>query len=178
MKENNLTAKDEIPAWFVGRTRFGQELKARDMLLGFGVEHFIPVRQRKVTRCGRTRVVEAPLINNLVFIKSTKTLACSLANYNGLPVKYIVDRNTRTMMEVPPRQMEDFIRVVNDGGPDVDRDFSVVLEVGDRVRVARGPLEGVEGNVIESGEHTYIAVTLGGVTQVRAEIPAGHLEKI
>jgi len=88
-----------------------------------------------------------------------------------------VDRNTRTMMVVPQKQMDDFIRVFDTEGENLE-DHGIILAVGDRVRVCAGPLCGVEGNVIVTGNRTLIAVTLGALAQARAEIAPKYLEKI
>ena len=92
--------------WFAARTRYGQELGIRDRLEKAGVEHFIPtVRVRKSRGKGLT---ERPAVTNLVFLRATKAEACALANEKGLPVRYIIDCATRTLLVVPDKQMEDF----------------------------------------------------------------------
>ena len=154
------------PCWYAARTRYGQELKIRERLVREGVEHFIPVRTD-----GR------PAVTNLVFLKATKVEALELANTGVIPVKYIVDCATRTLLVVPDKQMEDFRRVfdlsLTQGGL-VDEGLSL----GDRVRVTRGVLKGVEGHVTEFHGRYYVVVSLLDSLFAKARIPRSWLERI
>lgn len=161
--------------WFAARTRYGQELGIRDRLEKAGVEHFIPtVRVRKSRGKGLT---ERPAVTNLVFLRATKAEACALANEKGLPVRYIIDCATRTLLVVPDKQMEDFRRVLDlsleEGGL-----MDQPLSLGDRVKVVKGPLKGVEGRVIEFQGRYYVVVSLLDSLFARARVPKSWLEKI
>ena len=154
------------PHWFAARTRYGQELKVRDRLAREGVEHFIPVRAD-----GR------PVVTNLVFLKATKAEALDLANTGVVPVKYVIDCATRTLLVVPEKQMEDFRRVLDlsleEGGL-----MDQPLSLGDRVKVVKGPLKGVEGRVIEFQGRYYVVVSLLDSLFAKARVPKSWLEKI
>ena len=154
------------PHWFAARTRYGQELKVRDRLAREGVEHFIPVRAD-----GR------PVVTNLVFLKATKAEALDLANTGVVPVKYVIDCATRTLLVVPEKQMEDFRRVLDlnleEGGL-----MDQPLALGDRVKVVKGPLKGVEGHVIEFQGRYYVVVSLLDSLFAKARGPKSWLEKI
>lgn len=160
--------------WFVGRTRFGQEVGIRRRLEALGVESFIPTALRENSR---GKKVERAVVNNLVFLRTTKAEACGLANYGIIPVRYIVDCATRTLMVVPDKQMEDFRKVFDlstDEGGLIDRP----LELGDRVRVIRGALKGVEGHVIELHGRFYVVVSLADSLFAKARVPRAWLERI
>ena len=81
------------------------------------------------------------------------------------------------MMVVPDKQMEDFRRVF---------DLSIVegglidqpLELGEKVRVTKGTLKGVEGFVEELLGRTYVVVSLIGCLWARARVPRAWLERI
>jgi len=73
--------------------------------------------------------------------------------------------------------IEDFIRVF-EASDDRSNHQDLQLVRGDRVRVVKGPLMGVEGTVMElHGEH-FIEVNLVGVLSARASVPLGWMEKI
>ncbi|KWW27445.1 MAG: transcriptional regulatory protein UpxY-like protein [bacterium P3] len=161
--------------WYAARTRYGQELGVRDRLEKAGVEHFIPTRRVRKSRGKAT--FEKPVINNLVFLRATKREACALANEGGLPVRYIVDCATRSLLVVPDKQMEDFRRVLDldtDGGGLMDRP----LALGDRVRVVKGALRGVEGRVLEFQGRVYVVVGLMESLFAKARVPRAWLEKV
>ena len=157
--------------WFAARTRCGQELKVRDRLLAEGVEHFVPTVPSNGPR------KEKAAVNGLVFLRATKAEALELANGKALPVKYIVDCATRTLLVVPDKQLEDFRRVLDLGlteGGLVDRP----LALGDRVRVTKGPLRGVEGRVLEFHGKLYVVVGLLDCLFAKARVPRSWLEKV
>lgn len=160
--------------WYAARTCFGQELGVKRRLEQMGVEHFIPVEKRRNYR-GKEK--DHAVISCLVFIRSTKKEACDLKVLDALPVNYLFDYVKHTMLTVPDKQMEDFVRVLNasltEGGL-----VHEPLSLGDRVRVARGPLQGVEGNVLELQGAYYVVVGLSSLVYAKARIPRAWLEKV
>ncbi len=163
-------------AWFVAKTRyFRQEIRLRDELSRRGVDVFVPtVSARKSRGAGSFEKVLAP---NLVFVRATKESACMLVTRDSLPLRFVPDCATRQMMVVPDKQMDDFRRVfdlsLGEGGL-IDKP----LKVGERVRVTKGSLKGVEGFVEELLGRTYVVVGLIGCLWARARVPRAWLEKI
>ena len=161
--------------WYVARTRHGAELGVRNRLSALGVESFVPTRARRASR-GKV-MVEEPLLTSLVFLRATKTDALDLIHFRGIKADYLFDCATRKLMVVPDKQMEDFKRVFDlstEEGGLVD----VPLHVGERVRVTRGCLKGVEGYVLELQGKTYVVVGLLNCLYARARVPRAWLEKI
>ena len=161
------------PCWFAARTRYGQELGIRERLSREGVEHFIPTVE--VRRARGKGMREKAAVNNLVFLRATKAEALRLANETGLPVRYMVDCATRTLLVVPDKQMEDFMRVM-----DLAREApsEQALALGDRVRVTKGPLRGVEGRILEFCGRIYVVVSLLDCLFAKAKVPKGWIEKL
>ena len=162
--------------WYVAKTRFFRgEIKMRDTLTGLGVENFVPVRTSRKTR--GSGVSETPAAPNLVFLRATKADACALVTERFLPIRFVTDCATHQMMVVPDKQMEDFRRVFDysaeEGGL-----LDQPLALGDAVRVIKGPLKGVEGNVMELQGRLYVVVALMGCIFARARVPRAWLEKI
>lgn len=158
--------------WYVARTRHGAEIGVRNRLEALGVEHFVPVQKSKGWR-GRN--VERPVINCLVFVRATQAEALALIHERGLRADYIFDCATRKLMIVPDKAMDDFRRVLDlstDEGGLIDRP----LELGEMVRVAKGPLQGVEGRVVELQGRQYVVVSLLDSLFARASVPRAWLE--
>ena len=161
--------------WFVARTRHGAELGVRNRLSSLGVENFVPTRRRKAYR-GKGEV-EEPLLTSLVFLKATKASALDLIHFQGVKADFMLDCATRQLMVVRDKDMEDFRRVLDlslDEGGLVDKP----LAVGERVRVVRGVLRGVEGRVLELQGKFYVVVSLMNCLFARARVPRAWLEKI
>ena len=146
----------------------------RDELTKRGIDSFVPT-----VHVGKTRgkgTYEKVLAPNIIFVRTSKTEACMLVSRDHLPLQFVPDCATKHMMVVPDKQMEDFRRVfdfsIAEGGL-VDKP----LEVGERVRVTKGSLKGVEGYVVELLGRTYVVVGLIGCLWAMAKVPRAWLEK-
>ena len=170
-----MATRPDQTCWFAAHTRCGAELGVRERLGRLGTEHFLPTELRSRTR-GRAKY-EKPLLPGLIFVRTTKRQACALANEQGVPVRYLIDPATRSLLVVPDKQLDDFRRVLDlsttEGGL-MDRP----LTLGDRVRVTKGVLRGVEGHVLELRGQTYVVVELLGCWFARASVPRAWLERV
>lgn len=146
--------------WFACRTRNGQWKKTGRRLEELGVEHFIP-----------------NICNTLLFIHSDKPKALSLVNSGEINARFMIDRATHTLLEVPSKQMEDFFRVVN-GMADAECSTEFAFAKGDRVRVIKGPLKGVEGEIQDVGEGTFLIVGILSLLFARVRIARGDIVPI
>ena len=164
----------EERCWYVARTRHGSEIGVRNRLAALGVEHFVPTVR---TRGWRGRTVEKPVLNCLLFVRATQAEALALIHERGLKADYLFDHATRRLMVVPDKAMDDFRRVLDlstDAGGLMDRP----LEQGARVRVVKGPLQGVEGRILELQGRHYVVVSLLDSLFARASVPRAWLETI
>lgn len=165
--------KEEHIAWFAARTRMGHEISVRNRLQELGEEYFIPTKWTLRIRNQKKKEVEVPLVPNLVFIRTTKSRACTLAN-GGLPIFYLIDHNTHTLLEVPSKQMEDFMRVL-DWSPDSLCLSEIPLQVGQKVQIQKGELAGVEGTLLSLPTRTYVLVQLAGLLTAKVQVPKNYL---
>jgi transcription antitermination factor NusG len=175
-----MAQKDSTMHWYVARTRyFRQEIKIRDWFDAHQVESFVPTTRIRTVRKShrKSAVIEKPLAPNLVFVRATKDNACAFITDDRLPMQYYIDCATHRMMVVPDKEMDDFRRVfdvsIEEGGL-IDQP----LEVGERVRVIEGPLQGVEGFVFELLGKYYVVVSLLNFLWAKAQVPRAWLQKI
>lgn len=172
LNDDNNNAK---VCWYAARTGRGHELSVRRKLDELGVVNFIPSKEVYRERRGRKVKVEEALIPNLVFLRTTKTFACELANSGCINVHYMIDHSTRSLLVVPDRQMESFIKVVSDApDPICPEDYQFVP--GGKVRVTKGSFAGVEGEVVLLPNRTFVVVSLGGLVCAKVQIPRSCLE--
>lgn len=138
--------------WFAATTRNGQWKKIALTLSGLGVTFYIP-----------------KVYNTLLFLHTPKQRALSLVNSGEISARFLIDHSTHTLLEVPQKQMEDFMRVL-DENPDAEcvNDFSFAK--GDRVIVTSGSLKGVEGEVVESPEGTFLVVNVSTLLAAKVRI--------
>lgn len=100
-----------------------------------------------------------PVVHNLVFVYATRSEVDEMKSTVGasLPIRYIMDRETRQPITIPEVQMRSFIAVAGNYDEQVVYlDPSVVsMKRGDRVRVTGGIFEGVEGEFVRNFMKSY-----------------------
>ena len=138
--------------WFVIITRWGQWKKIAERLAALNVGFFIP----------RT-------YNTLVFLHTDKARALNLVNSGEIKGRFLVDHTTRTLLEVPDKQMDAFIRVLTEY-PDTPVGTEFPIAKGTCVRVTRGPLKGIEGEVEETPNGAQLIVGIQSVICARITI--------
>ena len=148
-------------AWFVVVTRWGQWKKISERLDTLKVRYFIP-----------------QTYNTLVFLRTEKTRALNLVNAGEVKGRFLVDHGTHSLLEIPDNQMDAFIRVVTEC-PEAVLTPETPIRKGARVRVVRGSLKGVEGEVVESPSGTtYLVVRILSLLSAKVSIPREDLALI
>ena len=144
-------------SWFVVITRWGQWKKISERLSALRIRHFIP-----------------STYNTLVFFQTDKDRALNLVNAGEVKGRFIVDHGTRSILEVPDKQMEAFIKVVTEY-PDAPVGADVPITKGSRVRVVRGPLKGSEGEVEETPNGVQLIVAIQSLICTKVPIGRGDV---
>ena len=150
----------EKKVWFAASMRNGQWKKTSLRLAELGINHYIP-----------------PTYNTLLFMKTSKTRALSLVNAGKINARFFIDHGTRTLLEVPDKQMEDFIRVM-ENAPDAECSQNFNLAKGDKVVVTGGPLCGVEGEIVEIDGSTSLIVRVRSLLCAKVTITRGKVRPI
>lgn len=176
--------------WFPMRVTYQREMKVKAELDRLEIENFIPMtyqftesRKQGDTELGRELV---PAINNLIFVHSTQERISELKVSNVLlePLRYMIDQTAgeaHTIMTVPDKQMENFMRVasVTDNSVMFLDETTIVGKEGKRVEIMGGPFEGVTGVIRRVKRCKRVVVELEGITCVAiAFVPVGLLKEI
>ena len=149
-------AAEQHIRWFALITRWGQWKKIPQRLHELGVGCFIP-----------------PSYNTLVFLHTGKERALNLVNAGEIKGRFIIDHQTRSILEVPDKQMEDFIRVMEH--PEAECTPDIPIAKGDKVQVVRGPLKGVEGEVIETPNGVHLVVRIKTLLCAKISVRRGDV---
>ena len=169
--------------WFAARTRDKQEfavckslakLKSEEHL---DVDYYLPTRVVVSQLKYRRKRSEVPVIRNLVFVHTTKQTACDLSNVYGVRLFYMKDLSTHSMLVVPDKQMEDFMFVM-DLNPDGVSLDSEILTVGHKVKVIKGELSGIEGEVAIEANKTYVVIRIKDLLTASIKVPKSYLKII
>jgi len=168
---------DNQEFWLAARTRANQELGLRNSLKKLDIIHYLPTHIVTRRISDRVKRVEVPVINNLIFIRVTKQKAFSLVKDYALKLHYIKDPETGSLLVVPEKQMEDFMFLM-DLSPESIRQCSETYAPGDKVRIIKGNLTGVEGEMVRVDGKTHVLLRIPQVLVVSVKVPKSYLEKI
>ena len=184
---HDTTMCSDPKIWFPMRVTYSRELKVKAELDRLGIESFVPMTYKVVdadTDNPYHKLV--PAINNLIFVRSTQERISYLKSSNEAlePLRYMLDQTAQqphTIMTVPNRQMENFMRVASKTDDSVMflNDESVVGKEGRRVEIIGGTFEGVTGVIRRVKRCKRVVVEIEGVASVAiAFVPAGLLREI
>lgn len=171
--------------WFPMRVTYSREMKVKAELDRLGIESFIPMIYKLVDGDMPQREL-VPAISNLIFVRSTQERISGLKSSNKTlePLRYMIDQTAQqphTIMTVPDRQMENFMRVASrtdDSVMFLDEDC-VVGKEGKHVIITGGAFEGVTGVIRRVKRCKRVVVEIEGVASVAiAFVPAVMLKEI
>ena len=164
--------------WYVAHTRVNQELWIKKKLDELGIENFLPQEEQvREIPLGR-KTMRVLLIHGMIFIHTDKATSFSLINDHGLNIVYLKDIEGRHSLIVPDKQMHDFMFLL-DFSPSGVEVLNKNLKRGDRVRVIKGPLQGLEGELVRLMGHKRVVIRLEGVVSIATSyIPGSFLERI
>ena len=157
--------------WYALRITYSRELALKEFLDRNNIENFIPMRYEYVTRKEQRIRKLVPAIHNLVFIHATRKKIDEIKEENAihLPLRYIMDRETRQPIVVP-----EVLRKYLGGIEVISYDQQVIylppteysMQRGDRVRITGGVFEGVEGIFVRVKGDRRVVVSIQGVMAV------------
>ena len=171
----------EEKVWFAIRVTYNRELKVKEDLDARGITCFVPMQYRREERHGVMVKRLVPSVHNLIFIFLTPTEMKEYKMSTELPIRYIMNRETRKPIIVPTREMENFIKVagtyeekliyLNSNPGDFSR--------GERVRIIGGMFAGAEGVFVRVKGDRRVVVNVEGLVAVATTfVHPSMIEKI
>jgi transcription antitermination factor NusG len=166
-----FTLEDPTRPWRVAYTKGRHEKKFADVCIESAIPIFLPVQKHKRRKRGRTWYVNVPLFPNYAFLRCTGEERETA--YSGNHVVRILPVRDQAQLE------EDLRRVKRALDGHVPMEPYPFAQVGKRVRVARGPMKGLEGTIRRHrGDYRFL-ITVRMIKQsVSVDIDAEMLEPI
>ena len=159
--------KTETVHWHAVFTASRAEKKVRDRLEELGVECFLPVQTvlRQWTY-RKSRVVVRVGLQEQVKVLQTKGV-----------VAFLRLKGEAGAAVIPDKQMEDF-RFLLDFSEEAVEMTNENIKAGDLVRVVKGSLRGMEGELIRHKGVTKVLVRIDMLGCAMVNIPASFVEKL
>ncbi len=136
-----------------------------------GIECYLPVQSEIRQWSDRRKRVDRLVIPMMIFVHVTpqeRPLPLSLQAVS----RYMVLRGESTPAVIPDEQMDRF-RFMLDYSPEAVEMCSTPLAPGDAVKVIKGPLAGLEGELITVNGKSKVAVRLDMLGCAHVDVPIG-----
>lgn len=165
-----------MKSWLVAYVRLHHEKKTRDRLTALGIEHFLPVQSELHQWSDRKKTVERIVIPMMIFVRvdiKERSLVLTLPAIS----RYMVLRGESTPAVIPDSQMDKFRFMLNRSRDAIEM-CSTPLVRGEQVRVIKGPLSGLEGELVMVNGTTKVSIRLDLLGCAQVDMPTGFVEKI
>ncbi|HXP84842.1 MAG TPA: UpxY family transcription antiterminator [Bryobacteraceae bacterium] len=158
LAEKNVTAligeESDSPQWFALRVRSGSEKMVAAIAENKGVENFLPVYQCSRRWSDRVKSLELPLFPGYLFCRLNPKYRLPVLTIPG--VQHFVGIG-RAPVAIDEAEIAAIQTAVRSG---LHTEPWPYLSTGQRVRLDRGPLEGLEGLLVEVRKQQRIVVSV------------------
>ena len=162
--------------WYVALVRMHHEKKVAERLGKMGIDSFIPVQQEIHQWSDRRKKVETVLLPMMVFVHVTPKERMEVLTLSTVS-RYMVMRGESTPTVIPDDQMARF-RFMLDYSEEAVHMNSTPLARGEEVRVIKGPLAGLVGELVTMDGKSKIAVRLDMLGCACVDMPIGYVESL
>ena len=142
----------EQACWYAVRTRPRHEKRVASELQDKGITNYLPLLSQVRRWSDRRKVIQVPLFSCYAFVHSVFDLHLRLAIYGISGALGFVGQNNQGI-PIPDAQIESIRTLLASNVP--LRPYPL-LQVGQRVRIRGGALDGVEGILASNGDRRLV----------------------
>jgi transcription antitermination factor NusG len=170
--EFDATSCDDS-AWWALYTRHQHEKTVADMLTAKGFEVFLPLYESVRRWKDRKKMLSLPLFPCYVFVRGGLNRRLQVVTTPGV---HMILTHGESFAVIPEAEIEAIRRTIEGSYRVEPHPF---LKVGERVRVIRGSLEGVEGVLLRKKNLCRLVLSVAMIAQsVAVEIDAADVEPV
>jgi transcription antitermination factor NusG len=171
--EDNYHAIDT--SWFAVWTRSRQEKVAAAMLEALGVPHFLPLRSEVHRWSDRKQTVTIPLFSGYLFVRLNPNKDSRLRVLNLPGIAGLVGSQAGPL-PIPDYEIENIRTVI---AQKMQYSTYPEIPIGNRVRVVRGSLAGIEGTLLRTQTDSKLVLSIELIQQsIAVSIHASDVEPI
>ena len=171
-----VTAVAQHRRWMVVYVQSCLEKKTAERLASMGVECYLPVQSELHQWSDRRKRVDRLVIPMMIFVHISPRVRPLPLTLQAVS-RYLVLRGESRPAVIPDEQMKRF-RFMLDYSPEAVEMCTSPLKAGDMVRVIKGPLTGLEGELVTIGGRSKVAVRLDMLGCAHVDMAVGFVEKI
>jgi transcription elongation factor/antiterminator RfaH len=160
--------------WYAIYTRPRWEKKVAHLLEEKKIEHYLPLQKILKQWSDRRKWVREPLFRSYVFVHIEPEGYMTVLQTTGV-VRFVTFE--KKAVAIPPVQIEAIRTFINTGEEMISEEVN--MEVGDKVRIKRGPLIGLEGILVSISRKKRVRIMIEGIQQsLHIKVPASLLTVI
>jgi transcription antitermination factor NusG len=162
-------------AWFAVQTAYKYEFRVLRDLAAKGFPAYLPVLREKRQWTDRTKVIEIPAFTGYLFLRHDSSVRSRSRVLETLGVTRMLPDNHRPC-PIADEEIESLRRALDSNLPIAKCE---PLPVGTKVRVMRGMLAGVEGQVARISNKARLVIQIASISQaISVEVDMNEVEPI
>lgn len=162
--------------WLAAYVRLYHEKKTCDRLRNMGIECYLPIQEEMHQWSDRRKKVERIVIPMIIFVHVSAEEQAEPLSLSSVS-RYMVLRGEGAPAVIPDKQMEQF-RFMLDYSEEAVELCTTPLAPGEKVKVIKGPLAGLEGELVTVNGRSKVAVRLDMLGCAQVDMPVGFVERI
>ena len=163
--------------WVAALVQMCTEKKVGDRLKKLGIENYVPTQTEIHQWSDRKKKVERVVIPMVVFVRVDEATERTLRMQSFIR-KILTYPGQKAAAVIPDDQIDRLKFMLKQADSPVEL-MPENLRVGDRVRIARGALKGLEGVLCKSvPEKSMVAIRIDGLGYACVSVSVGDLERI
>ena len=151
--------------------RVAEHLKAKQ------IECFVPIQEVVKQWSDRKEKVKQVVIPMMVFVRTNEKQRLEILQTEASARGFLIDRTTHRPAIIRDKEMEAF-RFMLDFSDEAVHFCSDSFCPGEKVRVLKGPLKDLEGELVSVDGKHELRVRIEQLGCAVVDIPAGYVEKI
>lgn len=163
--------------WVAALVQMNCEKKIASRLTKMGIANYVPVQQEEHQWSDRKKRIERVVIPMVIFVRLAKKEEDEFRRLSFIH-KFITNPGSRELATpIPDEQIEKLKFLLRNA----DAKVSIVenLRVGDKVRLVKGPMTGLEGVLSHIDEHKpVVAIRIDGLGYACVSVEKENLELI
>ena len=152
------------------------EKKVSERLDKMGIENFIPVQQELHQWSDRRKMITSVLLPMMVFVHVAPKERMEVLSFSTVS-RYMVMRGESSPAVIPDEQMARFRFMLDYSTESVSMNSSPLAR-GEQVRVIKGPLTGLVGELVNVDGKSKIAVRLNMLGCASVDMTIGYVEPV
>ena len=146
LRDNNIVLPEESCNWYAVYTKSNFETRAYEGLFRKGMKVFLPKRKVLSQRKDRKKINLVPLLRGYLFVNAQLTTELRWEILKSIGVVRLVGMNNQPV----PIGREEISNLMILNGTDLPIEQEYSFAPGDKVKIIKGPLEGLVGTYIYS----------------------------